>query len=59
MVSAWIQDIYEFTSGDRRKYYYDTRIKAYRQIREDDPLPPANAVQSVLDEMEKNLKPPI
>jgi hypothetical protein len=59
MVSAWIQDIYEFTSGDRRKYYYDTRIKAYRQIREDDPLPPANAVQSVLDKMEKNLKPPI
>ena len=57
MVQSWLQDIYEFTSGPKRRYYYDETVKAYRQISANDPLPPPNAVHAVLDALEKNLKP--
>ena len=57
LVSAWLKDIKDFTSGDKRDYYWDERIRAYRRRHEDDEIPPANAVEMMLKQLEDNLTP--
>jgi hypothetical protein len=57
LIEAWLRDIHEFTSGDRRSYYWDERLKAYRRIHEGDPVPPSNAVDMLINKLENNLEP--
>lgn len=55
IVIAWLHDIIEVTSGDKRMLVFDPRIKTYRRIRQTDTAPPEGGLERVLQAARDNM----